>query len=338
MSKSTNILLGLFNKLGFFDVIRSLNRNTLTVLNYHRIDDPFRVGFNTFKPNVSATPTQFAKQMDYIHRKYNVVTGSEVAKWINGGPPLPPNAAVITFDDGYHDNLSKAYPVLKKYNLPAVIFLTTNYIDSSLPFYWDIVAYAFDHTPKDNADFPLLGKRRWHDSGSRKIIMDEWVERIKTLPEADKKKQIDLLPDILGASIPDDLSANLTLTWSDVRHMSENGIEMGSHTASHPILTRVSLEDARVELEKSKSRIEAEIKSQVVSFAYPNGQDTDFNDEVIECVCQAGYQIAFTLLPGPTKYTIVKRSPFTVRRIFLSYKDSFPRFVGKLIGLSKFSS
>ena len=330
-----NTLLRLFLKVGLFDLLRSLTPNILTVLNYHRIDDPSRTEFNTFKPNVSATPSQFAEQMDYLTQKYNVISGKDVAEWVNGGRELPSDAAMVTFDDGYYDNLEHAYPVLKARGLPAVIFLTTDFIDSAAPFYWDVVAYCFDHTSKDSADFPLLGSRHWHDVDSRTVVMDEWIALIKTLPEADKKKQVIQLPDVLSASVPDDLSAGLTLTWSDVRYLSKNGIEMGSHTASHPILTRVSLEEAKAELERSKIRIEAEIKSPVVSFAYPNGQGSDFNGEIVECVRRVGYQAAFTLLPGPTRYSSVKSSPYTIRRIFLSYKDTFPRFVGKLMGVSR---
>jgi len=331
----TNTLLQLFLKAGFFDLLRRLTPSTLTVLNYHRIDDPLRPGFNTFKPNVSATPSQFARQMDYLSQQYNVVSGREVAQWLNGRQKLPPNAAVITFDDGYKDNLEHAYPILKTYYLPAVIFLTTSHIDSSESFYWDIVAYCFDHTSKDNADFPLLGRRRWQSAESRKQVMDEWIAMLKTLPESDKKKQVDRLPDILDASVPDDLSAGLTLTWSEVRHLSDNGIEMGSHTVSHPILTRVSLEEARDELVHSKSKIEAAINKPVVSFAYPNGQRSDFNNTLVNCVAEAGYQVAFTLVPGPTLYSSVKKSPYTIRRIFLSYRDTFPKFVGKLMGASR---
>lgn len=335
MAKTTQTILKIFLKIGVFDLIRNLNSDSLTVLNYHRIDDPFRTSFNTFKPNVSATPNMFAKQMAYLSQKYNVVSGKEIAGWVNEGSKLPPNAAVITFDDGYYDNLANAYPVLKTYNLPAIIFLTTDFIDSSQPFYWDVIAYAFENSPKDHADIPLLGERHWIDVESRKIIMDEWIAVAKTLPESDKKKNVYQIPDILHVSIPDNLSADLALTWSHIRLMSENGIEMGSHTVSHPILTRISLEDVEVELEKSKNRIETEINSSVASFAYPNGQYNDFNDDIVERVKRAGYQIAFTLLPGPARYSNVRKEPFTIRRIFLSYKDSFPKFVGKLIGLSK---
>lgn len=338
MAKITNTFLNLFLKIGVFDLIRNLNKNSLTVLNYHRIDDPFRTDFNTFKSNVSATPFQFEKQMEYLSSKYNIVSGKEISEWVNNGRILPPHAAVITFDDGYNDNLINAYPVLKAFDLPATIFLTTDFIDSSQPFYWDVVAYAFEKSPKDNANFPLLGNRHWTDMESRKEIMDDWIAQVKLLPESDKKKNVDQLPNILHVSIPDDLSAGLALTWSGIRHLNKNGIEMGSHTASHPILTRISLDEVKAELEKSKYRIETEIKSPVTSFAYPNGQHNDFNEDIVKLVRRTGYHIAFTLLQGPTRYTSVRKNPHTIRRIFLSYKDSFPKFVGKLMGLSRFSS
>lgn len=335
---NSNALLRLLLQLGFFDLLRGLKPNMLTVLNYHRIDDPSRTGFNTFKPNVSATPSQFAQQMNYLSQNYNVISGRQVAEWVRGDHQLPSNAAVITFDDGYYDNLQYAYPILKAHGFPAVIFLTTDFIDTSTPFYWDVVAYCFDNTPKSSADLPLLGSRHWQNVGERKKVMDEWIALLKTLPEVDKKKQVDQLPKLFNVSIPDDLSACLALTWSDVRYLSENGVEMGSHTVNHPILTRISLDDVQIELEKSKKVIEGETKLPVSSFAYPNGQRSDFNDAIMKCVRTAGYEIAFTLLPGPTRYGSVKRSPFAIRRIFLSYRDTFPRFVGKLTGMSRLRS
>ena len=333
----TTTFMKLFLKLGFFDLMRSASPNTLTVLNYHRIDDPTRPGFNTFKPNVSATPAQFEEQMDYLSQKYNPVSGRDIAEWLHGGRKLPPNAALVTFDDGYYDNLQHAYPVLKARNIPAIIFLTTNHIDSSVPFYWDFVAYCFDNTTGDDADFPLFGSRHWYDAGSRNGVMVEWMTWAKTLPETEKQKQVDCLPEVLNVSVPDDLSAGLTLTWSDVRHLSANGIEMGSHTLNHPILTRIGLDEAKKELELSKKQIEAETNLPVVSFAYPNGHRPDFNQDVVECVRQTGYQVAFTLLSGLSSYKVVRESPLTIRRIFIGYRDSFPRFVGKLMGVSRFN-
>lgn len=95
---------------------------------------------------------------------------------------------MITFDDGYYDNFSNAYPVLKERNLPAVIFLTTGFIGSDKPFYWDYVSYCFAHTVKQEANLPLLGDCSWTDEHSRDLIMHKWIETAKKIPKRKNRK------------------------------------------------------------------------------------------------------------------------------------------------------
>jgi len=332
--RSESVLL-LFHNLGVFDMARQLTPNLLTVLNYHRIDDPFREGFHTFRPNVSATSSAFTTQMDYVSRKYNVISGAELAAVIKGQYQLPAHAAIITFDDGYYDNYSNAYPILKARNLPAIIFLATDFIGSRKPFFWDLIAYCFFHTKKEKVQLPLLGAHSWADKSAREVVMQRLIETLKKLSDVEKQKIIDQLPQILGVDVPNEVFKNLMMSWSDAKELSENGIELGAHTASHPILTRLSLGDTSVELLKSKRHIEAEIGKPVLSFAYPNGQSSDFNEDVVDRVQQAGFEIAFTLLPGPTRRITTIKNPLTIRRIFLSYTDSFPKFMAKLTGLDR---
>src|SRR5688500_11859829 len=100
---------------------RGLWAKSLTVVNYHRIDDPYRKDFDSFKPNVSATPQDFDRQLAYLRRWFNVVSLKDVVEWLDGRKELPPYAALITFDDGYLDNYTAAFPILRKYDFPALI-------------------------------------------------------------------------------------------------------------------------------------------------------------------------------------------------------------------------
>lgn len=333
--KRSESSLLLFQKLGILDLTRKITPNLLTVLNYHRINDTVREDFDTFHPNVSATSSGFATQMDHVARKYNVISGTDLATFIKGRHQLPAHAAIITFDDGYYDNYANAYPILKSRNLPAIIFLATDFIGSHKPFFWDLTAYCFFHTKKEQAQFPLLGAQRWADRPTRGVVMQRLIEALKKVTDMEKQKIIEKLPQILGVDVPDDAFKNLMMSWSNAKELSENGIELGAHTASHPILTRISLDKTSKELLNSKGRIEAEIGKRVVSFAYPNGQTSDFNNEVVDRVQRARFEIAFTLLPGPTRRITVRKNPLTIRRIFLSYTDSFPRFAAKLTGLDR---
>jgi peptidoglycan/xylan/chitin deacetylase (PgdA/CDA1 family) len=305
---------------------RRLFRHSLTVLNYHRIGDLKLPGFDSFQPNVSADPDVFRQQMGYLSRWFNVVSIKNIVQWLHGQRSLPPYAAVITFDDGYLDNYTEAYPILKQYNFPAVIFLTTGHIDTDVPFYWDLAAYCFFHTKQDRVLFPDKTERSWANAAEKQQACHAWVASAKTLPDAEKQKLAAQLPGRLNVAIPKNHFKNLMANWEQVREMGKNGIEFGGHTIHHPILTCIPLEQARMEIAGSKTRIEEETGQPVYSFAYPNGMKNDLNPAIETLVSQAGYHAAFTLLPGPTSFREVRQNPFAIRRVFVMYSDSLPRF------------
>lgn len=331
LEQSLNMLI----RVRAFRTARWFNPRSLTVLNYHRVADPEKDGFESFRPNISAAPEMFARQMDYLCEYFNVISGSELSAWLYQKQALPPHAAMITFDDGYHDNWANAYPILKARNLPAIIFLTTNYIEKNTPFYWDTLAYAFRHTTRNQAVFPMIGLQSWHDDHEMKRIMLMWAAAGKLLPDREKEENLQKTLEILEVNLPEDAFNGMHLTWDQVREMAQNRIEMGSHTMSHPILTRVPLAQVEKELRGSKERIEAEIGMPVLSFAYPNGGSADFTPQTQNLLRGFGYKFAFSLMPGPTWYATVKKDPYAIRRIFLSHADTFGRFVGKITGLAR---
>jgi hypothetical protein len=95
-------LLRLAHETGLIRAGRGLWAQSLTVVNYHRIDDPSRKDFDSFKPNVSATPEDFNQQMDYLAKWFNVISVRDLVQWLDGEKELPPFAALITFDDRAH--------------------------------------------------------------------------------------------------------------------------------------------------------------------------------------------------------------------------------------------
>jgi len=328
----TRRTLELMFRTGVFDVLHALRPQRLTVLNYHRVNDPDQSGFDMFKPNVSATPEGFAAQLDYLQQRFNIVSIGEIVAWLRGEGDLPRHAALITFDDGYCDNLTHAAPFLKERSLPALIFLTTDHIGRSEPFYWDLAAYCFHHSQRDNVDLPLVGHQSWNSTAGRETVMRRWVEQLKTIHNTEIDRYVEKLPDLLDVSVADDAFAGLTLSWEQVRHLAAQGVAMGSHTMSHPILTRISPDQAQNELAGSKARIEEEIGRRVESFAYPNGGAADFNPAIMALAREVGYAAAFTLLPGAPAYRAVQNSPLEIRRIYVSRKDDAARFAAKVSG------
>lgn len=315
-------LLNFLFATGLIRAGRGLWARSLTVINYHRIDDPYRKGFDSFKPNVSATPHNFDRQMDYLAKWFNVVSLKEIVAWLDGHQSLPPYAALITFDDGYLDNYTAAFPILRQYNFPALIFLATGHIGTDAPFYWDLAAYCFSHTQIDHLAFPDGRVERWSNRSQLDRVSTAWVEAMKTVPEAEKQLQVQRLPDLLGVSVPAGYFQTLMMDWDQAREMQKGGVEFGAHTIHHPILTRVSVEQAREEVVRSKSRIEGQLGETVMGFAYPNGGASDVNDRIERIVAESGIRAAFTLLNGPSSLGEVKRNPYAIRRIFISHKHS----------------
>ena len=331
----TRKLLNFLFRLGLFDVLHYANLRRLTVLCYHRIEDPTHLDFDTFKPNVSATPEAFAEQINFISRRFNVISIDQLRAWLAGEARLPRYPALITFDDGYHDNFVNAYPVLSAANVPSVIFLATDYINATTPFYWDLAAYCFHHTAYDSVTLPVLGPVQWSTPEQKQTVLVQWLEILKTLSDAEKHQIITDLPVLLDVTVPEDTFAGMFLTWEQVREMAQNGITMGAHTQSHPILTRISLEDATQELQGSKQRIESEIKLPVTSLAYPNGGSSDFNPAIQTSAQELGFDVAFSLIVGPTSRNEARHDPMAIRRIFIGHKDTMPRFAAKVSGFRR---
>jgi len=319
-------ILSLALNTGLIRIGRRIWAKSLTVLNYHRIDDSTRDGFDSFKPNVSASPSEFDRQMKYLARWFNVIRIGDLVKWLEGRQSLPPFAALITFDDGYLDNYTHALPILRKYNFGAAIYLATGHIGTDKPFFWDLAAYCFFHTQSDRIAFPNGEERSWANPKDRDQILKAWIEALKALPEIEKQIMVTRLSNQLDVSIPQYYFRNLMLSWDQVREMQMSGIDFGGHTINHPILTRISLETAKAEIEGSKIHIEKETGQSVASFAYPNGMANDINPHIENLVKNAGYKTAFTLLNGPSLLREVQDNRFAVRRIFISNNHTFPEY------------
>lgn len=126
------------------------SKNNFRILNYHRVndfEDPFTID--------SVAAKDFDAQMRYISKQYHILSMEDIYHTINQGGNLPPGCLAITFDDGYADNYTFAWPILKKYGLPATIFLTAGCIDTRTPLWFDQVLAGFKSSRKERFCSPF---------------------------------------------------------------------------------------------------------------------------------------------------------------------------------------
>jgi peptidoglycan/xylan/chitin deacetylase (PgdA/CDA1 family) len=298
------------------------------ILCYHRVNDD---NHSYLRP---AKVEDFERQMQYLSRVYNPVSLEQIVQHLQDGTPLLPKSIAITFDDGYRDNYENAYPILKRYSIPATIFLTTSYIGTGKIPWWDKVYYLLSQVKNGAFASSVLGGTALNTSFGKKSI-DRVVRMINRLDDegrnrtiADFASQLDLTDDN-----PPNSSKNhkdLMLAWEEVREMSDNGISFGGHTLTHPLLTYIPPQQAEREIYLSKKIIEEQIAKPVITFSYPVG---NFDASIERMVKDAGYSAAVSMTPGynrsDTNIYALKRTPTR----FSSKFKFFPVFMAEVTGL-----
>jgi peptidoglycan/xylan/chitin deacetylase (PgdA/CDA1 family) len=270
----------------------------LMILMYHRVLDEGDPDLQFTQPGLYVTPRVFEEQVDYISRKFEIISLAGVSEMLAGGEPLPKNCAVVTFDDGWRDNYENAYPILKKHNISATIFLTTDYIGTGKRL-WFYLAGSVLKRANLPAQKTLTIIRRAReknavtDSDSRgRPDPDDPIEAMKAL---DYDAMLSVIREIAAAAaLPEiDLNAgdNKMLNWEQVTEMNKGGIEFGSHGISHRILTGLGRDEISEELRSSREIIERRLGHTIDAFSYPNG---NYNPEIAGMVRAAGYHCAVT--------------------------------------------
>jgi peptidoglycan/xylan/chitin deacetylase (PgdA/CDA1 family) len=267
----------------------------LKILAYHRISN------QRFDPLLMNLPVpMFEAQLQYLRRHYLPVSLDEAVAALSAGCTLPPETVVLTFDDGYRDNYINAFPLLKKYQMRATVFLTAGAIDTGDMLWYDRVAAiirAGDRTMVDLRDFGFtaypLNTIEEKARAIRRI-----TSRMKYRLPAERQALIAALARQLQVdALVQDPDAAL-LTWDEIREMQRGGVSFGSHGMHHTILTVMSAAEAVAEIRSAKQLIEEKLQTPVEYFAYPNGHGEDFNDQVKDHARSIGYRAACALEIG----------------------------------------
>lgn len=268
------------------------------VLRYHRVNrgalaDPF---------HLSVSPDVFKKQMEYVKKNYEVISCAQIENNKNA-------ALAVTFDDGYLDNYTEAFPVLKSLKMPATVFVSAGLIGKEDVFWWDDLERLVNQSNKPNVELSWkepdgLSKQEIFDlsSSAAKVATLEKLEAVcNRVPDAEQKRILSFLAsEVNGKHVDSHLHGNdkgsrVTLSWEEAKDLSNSGVAIGSHGVNHVLLTKVSREKALEEIVESKRIINEKLDGTVKHFAFPGGQIEGW---MLEAVKNAGYETAFSTQPG----------------------------------------
>jgi peptidoglycan/xylan/chitin deacetylase (PgdA/CDA1 family) len=280
---------------GAFDLLRIINRRRALILTYHRFSDLSAGKDLDGKTTVQA----FSEQLEYLKRNYRIVRLSDLVESLSQDKTLPRSLAAITIDDGYRDAYELAYPLLRRHGLPATVYLVTEFVESRIWLWTDKMRFITKQAPAQELNTTIEGKRlslTLGDERSRHSAAETVNLALKEVEDEVKNELIAQIARQLGVELPNTPPAEYAaVSPQQALEMDRNGVEIGAHTLTHPILTRVSDDRLHREVCEGRGRLESLLKHPVKHFCYPNG---DYDHRVLSEVVQAGYQSAVTTLSG----------------------------------------
>lgn len=306
-----------------------LRRSGCIVLAYHRVSPLEDV--NGILRELAVDPCVFERQIKCIKEQYKVVPLTEILASLGKNTKKTEQMVAVTFDDAYLDTYQYAFPVLKRYDVPATVFVPTAFIESGRKFWWDRLAGILKNTPK------TLLVLNWNDTKLRFKLNTDVLKKkafygasylFKRAVESKREELLGILSETL--EVKDLAIASDHLSWHHIEEMSRAHIDFGAHTHTHCALSSLDADQFNEELYQPKEILEYHLKQQIDAFAYPYGEEDDFNMQSINAIKMAGYKYALTMIQGLIS---LGDNVFNLPRIGIGGDDTNEIFQLKLSGL-----
>ena len=303
----------------------------VAILMYHSVMETPEAEANTLG-RIMHSSAIFRRQMEVLARDFNPVTLDDALDFVRGQKTLKGRPVVITFDDGYADNVEIAIPILNQVGVPATFYIAVESVNSRTLPWPSRLRYAMYTTRKNS----------WKASDGTQYLMNTFEERDRAVLRASdeccqfagvaQENYVRKIEIELDAAVPKS-KGELMMTWDQVRSVVSNGHIIGSHTMTHPNMAYVSESDAFHELQASKLKLETELGRGVTHFSYPcPAMSPHWTPRTVEQSRHCGYVTAVT-----TDFGVVRRSdnPLSLRRVLPSktvdglrwyMESSFARF------------
>ena len=314
--KVFNVLSIIGYYLGVFHFCKLfVSKNCLMIFVYHKI----AVKTTRFVTSAHVEIIKLRLQAKVFSEKYKTVSIGEVLSLYQGNLQIKGWNILLTFDDGYKNNL-KAINIFKKYKIKPLLFVTTGFVDTEDLLWpdWVRAFVCFNKSKKieleklNNFRVNLANQARYGD------IVTILLEKLKDVSDDVKKEVIIEMKQYIDFEALN-LDDEIVMSREDLLVWSHSGFGVGAHSVTHPILSRQTLEMQDYEITTSKKFLQDCLKKEVSSFAYPNGKEFDFNDATLELLKKSNYKLAFTTLNG---VNTGNEDPYFVKRIGVSFFDN----------------
>ena len=278
--------------------LRSRFTGGALILGYHRVAEPVWDPYG-----LCVSPHCFAQQLEAVRELANPIALPALVQALREGR-VPPRAVAVTFDDGYADLLTHAKPLLERFEIPATVFVPSGYL--GLEFWWDELARIVRPSNPLPASLALeiSGQRfEWSTGGAennprrRKSLLFALYNVLLPLPETERQQALERIRSWASPSDGGQPDSRAMTPEELVELCADGLVDIGSHTATHPVLAALPPAVQQLEIHGSKTRLEELIRRPVTSFSYPNGSTSAQTSALVReagftCACASHSDVA----------------------------------------------
>jgi peptidoglycan/xylan/chitin deacetylase (PgdA/CDA1 family) len=293
-------------------LIKILPAFRLVIYNYHRLRPDCTRELSRFDEDVfGPSAAIFKMQIRWLKANTRILSEEELQNLIEMKEFPRQICSMITFDDGYIDNYTLAYPILKEEDVPAIFFIPTKAIIDRQLGWWDILSYILKVSPFETIEFDdQIFHIKTHYSQAKYYFL----QKFKLEPFDQTKQLLEKLSSLCQVKMPETgLQDSELMTWEQISEVSKKNITIGSHTHNHHVLSTLDKEIQLKEVKSSKDLIEKKIGNKVNSISYPVGGYQHFSAESQRIVKGCGYRLAFSFNTGINSWTSI--NCYDIKRI-----------------------
>jgi peptidoglycan/xylan/chitin deacetylase (PgdA/CDA1 family) len=322
------------SRLGYFRLFAFFNRRKIAIVCYNGVSsrEAFPGIDNYQGKHVRAS--QFRRHLALLARRYHVLPLPDVLHAMRNGVPLPPYTAVITFDDGYENNVTVALPCLLEAGLTASFFLTTSLIGTDECLWVDQIEQALNDEQRTRM-FARFGNKRETiplETEADRREADRLVRWFcKQLTDAEKSEWLRSFFAENGIDPPKAQADHRFMSWAQARELHDSGMTVGSHTLTHAIVTRLTPSEMEREIAGARVACEERLGVRCDTFAYPNGRPGDFSKASNDVLRRLGFACGLTTIHGLNKRDA---NAYTLKRIGVGDRTSVEEMEAHLSGLT----
>lgn len=293
----TNLTVRMLASRPFSAVMSPLRAHNIPVFMLHRIENK-SLGISGHSVQSIENALAFVNQ-----HGYNGVSIAQISDALINDTPLPKNAVAFTLDDGFAEQAEVALPLFEKHKLPVTLFLATDMLDKQ-SWSWDYkLEYIIRHTKHKHVNIILAGlpfSADIIDHEQKRIFIRQIRWHLKSYSIGETHKSVQHLAHSLDVQVPIEAPEQYRpMTWQQAKQAESDYVHFGPHTCAHNVLSQLSGEEAKREIEQSWRRVQDELKHPCPVFCYPTGRpNIDFGKREKHIVANAGFKSALSAQPG----------------------------------------